>query len=181
MNRCDLGLALGVIAALGFSVHAQAAGDKSKRPSPPAKAECQLAAGKSIVVEYSSPRAKGRKIFGGLVPFGEVWRTGANEATSLVTPVSLKIGGKDVPAGSYTLFTIPQADKWTFIVSKKTGEWGVPYPGEKEDLLRADMKVSKLPAAVENVTIALEKSGAGCTLNLDWETTRASVEVGGGK
>src|SRR5512137_2242214 len=75
--------------------------DKSKRPSPPASAACKFSDGKTIKVDYSSPRAKGRKIFGGLVPYGEVWRTGANEATTFVTDANLNVGGKDVPAGSY--------------------------------------------------------------------------------
>jgi hypothetical protein len=151
--------------------------DKSTRPSPPAKAECALAGGKSIKVDYSSPRMKGRKIFGGLVPFGEVWRAGANEATTIVTTADLTVGGKAVPAGSYTIFTIPTADKWTLIISKKTAEWGTAYPGEADDLVRVDMKVSKLAAPLENFTISFEKEGSGCTMHLDWETTRASVAI----
>jgi hypothetical protein len=151
--------------------------DKSKRPSPPAKAECAIAAGKTITVEYSSPRMKGRKIYGDLVPLGQVWRAGANEATTFVTAVDLMVGGKEVPVGSYTLFTIPNADKWTLIISKKTGEWGIPYPGEADDFARVEMKVSKLSAPVENFTIALDHAGAGCTLRMDWETTRASVLI----
>jgi len=151
--------------------------DKSKRPSPPAKAECKLASGKTITVDYSSPRMKGRKIYGGLVPYGQVWRTGANEATTFVTGADLIVGGKAVPAGSYTLFAIPNEDKWTLIVSKKTGEWGIPYPGEGNDLVRVDMKVEKLPAPLENFTISFAQTGGNCTLHLDWETTRASVEI----
>jgi DUF2911 family protein len=148
-----------------------------KRVSPPANAKCDLGAGQSITVDYSSPRADGRKVYGGLVPYGEVWRAGANKATTFVTTVDLKVGGKDVPAGSYTLFAIPTADKWTLIISKKTGEWGIPYPGADSDFVRVDMKPSSLPSAVENFTIAFEKSAGGCTLRMDWETTRASVEI----
>src|SRR6202011_3225165 len=96
--------------------------DASKRPSPAAQAQCKFSDGKTIKSDYSSPRVKGRKIFGGLVPYGEVWRTGANEATTFVTDANVNVGGKDIPAGSYTLFTIPNADKWTLIISKKTGE-----------------------------------------------------------
>jgi hypothetical protein len=151
--------------------------DKSKRPSPPANAQCKFASGKTITVDYSSPRMKGRKIYGGLVPYGEVWRAGANEATTFVTASDLTVGGKSVPAGSYTIFAIPNEDKWTLIISKKTGEWGIPYPGESDDLARVDMKVSKLPAAVENFTISFDHSGGGCTMRLDWETTRASVNI----
>ena len=151
--------------------------DKSKRPSPPASAQCKFADGKTITVDYSSPRAKGRKIFGGLVPYGQVWRTGANEATTFVTTANLSIGGKDIPAGNYTLFTVPAADKWTLIISKKTGEWGTDYPGEANDLARADMTASKTSAPVENFTISFHEMGSGCHMYLDWESTRATVEI----
>lgn len=147
------------------------------KPSPAASASCDLGSGKNIKTDYSSPRMKGRKIYGGLVPFGQVWRTGANEATTFVTSSDVVISGKAVPAGSYTIFTVPNADKWTLIVNKKTGEWGIPYKYESDELARVDMKVSKLPAPVENFTISYEKSGAGCTMNIDWETTRASVDI----
>jgi hypothetical protein len=145
--------------------------------SPPATASCDLGGGKNIKTAYSSPRMKGRKIYGALVPFGEVWRTGANEATTFVTTADVVVGGKAVPAGSYTIFTVPTADKWTLIVNKKTGEWGIPYKYESDELARVDMKVSKLPALVENLTIAYDKAAGGCTLHVDWETTRASVEI----
>jgi len=151
--------------------------DKSKRPSPPATATFDLGGGKSVTIDYSSPRAKGRKIYGGLVPFGDVWRTGANEATTFVTNADLVVGGTTVPAGSYTLFTVPGKDKWSLVLSKKTGEWGTEYPGASNDLARIDMKVSALPSAVENFTIAFEKAGTGATLNIDWETTRASAAI----
>jgi hypothetical protein len=147
------------------------------RPSPAASATCDLGGGKTIKTDYSSPRMKGRKIYGDLVPFGEVWRTGANEATTFVTSSDIVVGGKAVPAGSYTIFTVPGADKWTLIVNKKTGEWGIPYKYESDELARVDMSVSKLPAPVENFTIAYGKSAGGCTLHIDWETTRASVNI----
>src|ERR1700737_1299950 len=142
------------VCLLVWSASLASAQDKSSRPSPPAKASCALADGKTITVDYSSPRAKGRKIFGGLVPYGEVWRAGANEATTFVTTSDLMIAGSHVPAGSYTIFAIPNKDKWTLVISKKTGEWGTAYPGASEDLARIDMKASALPSAVENFTIA---------------------------
>ena len=166
-------LTLGLMAALG-----SAQTKKAARPSPAAKASCALADGKTITVDYSSPRAKGRKIYGGLVPYGEVWRTGANEATAFVTTADVMVGGTHVPAGSYTIFTIPNKDKWTLVISKKTGEWGTNYPGPENDLARIEMKASALPAAAENFTIAFDKTSGGCTLRIDWETTRASVEIG---
>ncbi|MFZ0322342.1 MAG: DUF2911 domain-containing protein [Candidatus Sulfotelmatobacter sp.] len=147
------------------------------KPSPAASASCDLGNGKTIKTDYSSPRMKGRKIYGDLVPFGEVWRTGANEATTFVPSADVVVDGKTVPAGSYTIFTVPTASKWTLIINKKTGEWGIPYKYESDELARVDMKVSKLPAPVENFTIAYDKSGSGCTMRLDWETTRASVDI----
>ena len=147
------------------------------KPSPPASASCDLGGGKTIKTDYSSPRMKGRKIFGDLVPYDKVWRTGANEATTFVTSSDVVVGGKTVPAGSYTLFTVPGASKWSLIINKKTGEWGIPYKYESDELARVDMKVSKASSPVENFTINYEKSGKGCTLQIEWETTRASVDI----
>jgi hypothetical protein len=171
---CSFALLLG-IALVTCSALAQQ--DKSKRPSPPASTSCKFADGKTITVNYSSPRMNGRKIYGELVPFGKVWRAGANEATTFVTTADMTVGGKTVPAGSYTIFTIPNADKWTLIISSKTGEWGIPYPGEGDDFARVDMKVSKLPSPVEDFTIAFDHAGGTCTMHLDWETTRASIAI----
>jgi hypothetical protein len=147
------------------------------RPSPAASATCDLGNGQTIKTDYSSPRMKGRKIFGDLVPYGEVWRTGANEATTFVSSADVEVGGKDVPAGSYTIFTVPNPDKWTLIVNKKTSEWGIPYKYESDELARVDMKVSKLTSPVEDFTISYEKSGNGCAMNIEWDTTRASVDI----
>jgi hypothetical protein len=151
--------------------------DKASRPSPPAKADCQLSNGKSVKIDYSSPRMKGRKIFGDLVPYGQVWRAGANESTTFVTDTDLNVGGTAVPAGSYTIFAVPNADKWQLVISKKTGEWGTAYPGPSNDLARIDMKVSKLSSPMENFTIAFDHAASGCTLSMSWENTKASVDV----
>jgi DUF2911 family protein len=165
-------LSLAVLAPAGLAQQ-----DKSKRPSPPASASCKFADGKTITVDYSSPRMKGRKIFGGLIPYGKVWRAGANEATTFVLNSSVTVGGTAVPAGSYTIFTIPGEDKWTLIISKKTGEWGDPYPGDADDFARVDMKASKLPSPVENFTISFDQAVSTCAMRLDWETTRASIVI----
>jgi Protein of unknown function (DUF2911) len=167
---------LGCIILMGMATIAFAQ-DKSKRPSPPANAQCTFSDGKTVTIDYSSPRMKGRKVYGGLVPYGEVWRTGANEATTLVAGADVTVGGKDVPAGSYTLFTVPNQDKWTLIVNKKTGEWGIPYKYEGDELLRTDMTVSGTPSPVENFMIGFDQKGDSCTLHMDWENTRASVDI----
>ncbi|MBZ5574374.1 MAG: DUF2911 domain-containing protein [Acidobacteriia bacterium] len=162
---------------LTLTILACAQKDKSQRPSPAAQAQCNLSGGKSITVDYSSPRMKGRKIFGDLVPYGQVWRTGANEATTFVTTANLTVGGTSVPAGSYTIFTVPNQSKWTLIINKKTGEWGIPYKYESDELGRVDMKASSTSAPVENFTIAFDQAGSACTLKMSWENTQASVQV----
>jgi hypothetical protein len=167
---------IALIAALFCATFAAAQQDKSQRPSPPAQAQCKLADGKTITVDYSSPRANGRKIMGGLVPYGQVWRTGANEATTFVTGADLTVAGKDVPAGSYTIFTVPTADGWTLIINKHTGQWGIPYKYESEELARVPMSASKTAGPVENFTISFDQSGGGCTLQLSWENTQAKVK-----
>src|SRR5437773_1206998 len=148
---------------------------QQQRPSPAAKAECKFSDGKSITVDYSSPRMKGRKIFGDLVPYGQVWRAGANEATTFVTTSALTVEGKDVPAGSYTIFTVPAQDKWTLIINKKTGEWGIPYKYQSDELARVPMQASSTSGPVENFTINYGQNGGSCTLQMSWENTQASV------
>lgn len=173
-NRIALAL-FAVVAATACV--AQMGGDKSKRPSPPASASCDLGGGKTITTDYSSPRLNGRKMIGEHEPYGKVWRAGANEATTFVTTGDLMVGNKAVPAGSYTLFVIPNPDRWTLIINKKTGEWGIPYTYEADELGRTDMKLSKLPSPVEDFTIAYDKTGSGCTMRMEWDTTRASVGI----
>src|SRR5258708_15813873 len=97
-----MGVVLSIAAFAACGTRAQ---NKESRPSPPAKATCNLAGGKTITVDYSSPRMKGRKIFGELVPYGKIWRAGANEATTFVTDADLTLGGAAMPAGPYTIFT----------------------------------------------------------------------------
>jgi hypothetical protein len=164
-------IALLVFAILTFSLFASA------QASPPDSATCDLGGGKTIKTDYSSPRLKGRKMVGGQDPYGKVWRNGANEATTFVTSSDVVVGGKAVPAGSYTLFVLPTAEKWTLIINKKTGEWGIPYKYESDELARIDMKMSKAPSPVENFTIAYDKTSAGCTLREEWDTTRATIDI----
>ncbi len=174
MHKRIVFLAVFLVALVSVAV---AQKDKSQRPSPPAQAQCKFSDGKTVTVDYSSPRTKGRKIFGELVPYGEVWRTGANEATSFVTTANLTAGNVSIPAGNYTIFTIPNQDKWTFIVNKKTGEWGIPYKYESDEVGRTDMKVGRTGMPVENFTIAFDQQGSSCTMNISWESTKASVQL----
>ena len=146
---------------------------QAQQASPPGSAEITVD-GKKIAISYHRPSMKGRKIFGGLVPYGQVWRTGANNATTLKTEADLMFGNVVVPAGSYTLWTLPTENGWKLIINKQTGQWGTQY-SEAQDLARVDMKVGKLPAAVEQFTLSLTAAKGGGTLKLDWETTSASI------
>ena len=145
--------------------------------SPPGTATFTFADGKTIAIDYSRPSVKGRKIFGGLVPYGQVWRTGANAATTMKTDTNLTIGGANGPAGTYTLYSIPEDKKWTLIINKQTGQWGTAYD-EKQDLARVDMKVSKNASPTEQFTIGFDQTGAtAAVLKLDWADTIAKVDV----
>ena len=163
---------------LSFSFAVVATADEPKKPllSPPAKAEATLA-GKNISIDYSAPSKRGREIMGGLVPFDKVWRTGANAATTLHTDADLMIGSLHVPAGTYTLYTIPTAKDWTLIVNKQTGQWGTAYD-DKQDLGRVKMTVKPVQDTVETFVIAIKPTGAKtAALTMTWENTEASVPV----
>lgn len=169
-------LAIGVTCVLLFSVMAVAQQDKSKRPSPPATADVTLK-GKKITVDYSRPSLKGRKVGQELAPYGKVWRTGANEATTLTAETDLNIGGTKVPAGKYTIYSLPSDGTWKLIINKQTGQWGTEYH-EEQDLARIDMKKSPLSQPVEQFTISFDKKNESTAeLNFDWENTRVSVAV----
>jgi hypothetical protein len=165
------------LAALAFTtVLATASIAQDKPSSPPATAKVTLN-GKDITIKYNAPSMRGRKIMGGLVPYDQVWRTGANPATTLITAGPLKIGTLDVPAGTYTIFTLPGEKQWLFIVSKKTGEWGIPYP-EGDDLGRTPMKVGTLSSPQEVMSISFERTRGNTTeLHVKWENTDVSVPI----
>jgi len=150
--------------------------DKSQRPSPPGTADFTFADGKKVTIDYSRPFAKGRKIDGGLVPYNEPWRTGANEATALKTDTDLVIGGTPVPAGNYTIYSLRTPDSWKLIINKQTGQWGTVY-NQDQDLARVSMKVSSPPNPVEQFTISFDKAGDSANLVLDWNTLRGTVDV----
>ncbi len=131
-------------------------------------------AGAKVSVNYGRPHVRGREIFGGVVPWNQVWRTGANAATGFTTSRDLELGGVAVPAGSYTLFTLPAPDGWQLIVNRQTGQWGTEYD-PAQDLARIPLRVEELAQPVEAFTISVEPQGAGGVLALAWAETRASV------
>jgi hypothetical protein len=150
--------------------------DKSKRPSPPGTAECTIS-GKKVIIEYSRPSMKGRKVMGELVPYGQVWRARANEATKLTTEADLNIGGAKASAGKYTLYTLPSEGDWKLIINKQTGQWGTVY-NQDQDLVRVDMKRTALEHPLEQFTIVLRQvDNNKAELTMEWENTRVSVPV----
>ena len=156
---------------LSFLLSAQEA-----RISPPATATVTLN-GKEVSIAYSRPSIRGRKIMGKLVPYGEVWRTGANEATTLKTAANLMMGGVKIPAGTYTLYSLPTENGWKLIVNKQTGQWGTEYDSS-QDLARIDLVKSAFPAPVEIFTIAFEKNNvSSAELVLTWELTKLTLPV----
>jgi hypothetical protein len=130
-----------------------------------------------VVVDYGRPSKRRRKeIFGALVPYGVIWRTGANEATHLRTDRDLMIGQLHVPRGTYTLWTIPERAQWTLIINRQTGQWGTEYDST-HDLGRVAMHVGSLPEPLEQFTIAIEAKKDSGILSMAWDTTQASVPI----
>ncbi|MBR9916172.1 DUF2911 domain-containing protein [bacterium] len=155
-----------------------AASDKQGNPfgSLSGAIEEEFTIGNTVVnVSYGSPQRRGRDLFGGIVPFGERWRTGANRATHFKTSSDLKIGSLDIPAGEYTLFTIPEKEGGVLIINKQTGQNGQTYDQER-DLGRVPMTVSKKEDSTEGFTILVEEEGSGGVLKLVWGNTVYSVK-----
>ena len=130
--------------------------------------------GAHVAVDYGRPFKRGRVVFGQVVPWGEVWRTGANAATGFTTTRDLQVGGVRVPAGKYTLWTLPTQQGWKLIVNQQTGQWGTEYDAAR-DLARIDMQTRKLDTPVEGFTIRVEPQGQGGVLRLQWDDTEAFV------
>jgi len=135
--------------------------------------------GTDISITYGRPYVKGRTIFGDLVPYDQVWRTGADEATTLEISADMIIGETEIPKGVYTLYTLPGETKWQLIVNKETGQWGTQYSSE-EDLMRIDMhretRATPLEQLSINVTLSDGETGSGA-LEIEWNTTRVSVPI----
>jgi hypothetical protein len=147
--------------------------DKSKRPSPPAKVT-ETVNGKNLIIDYSRPSVKGRKIFGDLEPYGKVWRTGANEATTFEVDKDVTIDGKALLKGKYALFTIPTETEWTVIFNKEPNQWGAYKYDEKKDALRIKVAAKAPAKPIELMTISADKSGV---VTIGWETKEVSFKV----
>lgn len=135
-----------------------------------------------LSVFYNRPFRKGRKIFGELVPFGQVWRTGANEPTTFSSDKAISFGGKKLPSGDYTLWTIPGPEEWTVILNAKQYSWGVNFDGvpsrePEADVVQVTVPTQTLPEEVEQFTIDFEGEGRKPQLVLNWENTKVGVPI----
>jgi hypothetical protein len=146
---------------------------QAQPPASPRDSLKVTVAGSEISVNYGRPSKRGREIFGGLEKWGNVWRTGANEATHFTTSKALKFGNATVPAGRYTLFTLlEQSGKWQLIINKQTGQWGTAYDA-KQDLVRIPLTVEQTPAVVEKMEITVAPKGNGGEIAILWDRTKA--------
>ena len=161
---------LSAIALIGTTVLAQQ--DKSKRASPPAKVSETTAKGVTITIDYSQPAVNKRAIGKDIAPYGQVWRTGANEATVFEVSKDAQVEGKALPAGKYTLYSIPGAEEWTWIINKKQS-WGTQYD-ESQDVMRVKVKPGKAPQFTERMTFSINKSG---TVTLLWGNEKVDLHV----
>lgn len=132
--------------------------------------------GLSVQVDYCQPYKKDRVVFGQLVPYGKVWRTGANEATIFETKQDIKIADKPLKAGKYTLWTIPNPDKWIIIINGQTGQWGTMYD-ESKDVLRVEVPAGKIAETVEQFNINFVPETGGINMILRWENTEVKVPI----
>jgi hypothetical protein len=162
--------ALLVAVALALPAAAQR-GDDAERASKNGKTEGTVG-GVDVTLEYGRPKVKGREIWGGLVPYNEVWRTGANEATTIALGSDAEIEGKALPAGTYSLFTIPTPEGWTVIFNKTANQWGAYNYDPKQDALRVEVK-PKSGDPVEEMDFVLE----GDQVVLRWEKLRVPFTV----
>jgi Protein of unknown function (DUF2911). len=162
---------LSAMALTGFGIMAQQ--DKSKRPSPPANVSETTEKGVTITIDYSQPSVKGRTIGKDIAPYGKVWRTGANEPTTIEVSKDVQVEGQHLPAGKYSLYSIPGADEWTIIINKKTTGWGTQYD-ESQDALRIKVKPGKAPQFTEKMTFTISKSG---TVSLLWGNEKVDFNV----
>ncbi len=151
--------------------------DKASRPSPPATATGTIN-GATITINYSSPAVKGRTIWGGLVPYDKPWRAGANEATIFITDKDIKVEGKILPAGKYSLFATPGEKVWTFIFNSQTGQWGIKRTGDAnfdaaQNVLSVMVKPRKSDSFNERLVYVITNKG----FELRWENLTVPVKI----
>ncbi|MEZ0539781.1 DUF2911 domain-containing protein [Fibrella arboris] len=167
---------LSLVVLITATISALAQGDKASRPSPPATASGTVGSA-MVTITYGSPSVKGRQIWGGLVPYDKAWRAGANEATIFETDKAIKVAGKDLPAGKYSLFVVPGEKEWQFIFNSQTGQWGIKRGGDANrdpanDVLTVSAKPDK-SSMNEKLVYEVTKKG----FVLKWENLEVPVPI----
>jgi hypothetical protein len=181
LTLCTIATLVGVTAMFAQEKKAK------KPPVSPRDVVTAKIDGNEVKIDYGRPYTKNpktgesRKIWGGLVPYGKIWRTGANEATVLTIEKPIVIGGFDLPAGSYSLFTIPTEGKGSkLVINKKTGQWGIPYHEDEEkdnELAHLDMKRNATPSNPDQFTITIEQTGPGTgQIKFGWADAYYSID-----
>lgn len=165
-------VAVGLLLASNAPATAQERGDDSGRASKNGLTEGKIGDAE-VKITYGRPKVKGREIWGSLVPYGKVWRAGADEATTITFSKDVKVEGQAVPAGTYALFFIPEKDEWTLVLNKVAKQWGAFRYAEGEDQLRVKVKPTASAAAVEELTYAIE----GDQVILQWEKVAVPVTI----
>lgn len=155
---------------------APAAQATAQAPASPRDTAAGRIGGASVTVDYGRPSRRGRQIFGALVPYDRVWRTGANSATTLVLSAPVQIQTRPLEAGSYTLYSIPSDAGWTLVINGQTGQWGTEY-NESQDVLRVPLVVSRAPVDVDTFTITIEGGADSGRLVLAWDTLQGAAAI----
>jgi hypothetical protein len=165
----------GLTLALGLQAQTPAVNFPAASPACTIKQRVGLT---DIEIVYSRPGVKNRTIFGGIVPYGQVWRTGANQATKVTFSTPVKLEGTDIPAGTYALFTIPGEKEWTVIINKGAAQWGAFQYNEKDDVVRFKVTPVTLAETVETFTIEFNRiRDESAVLNLVWEKTVVPISL----
>jgi hypothetical protein len=165
-----------ILFLVAFPFVIQAQEPAKSRPSPVAITAARYK-DTYLKIVYGQPQKKGREIFGQLVPFGQVWRTGANEATEVTLTRDIKINNLDLKAGNYSLFTIPDRDKWVIIFNSDLGLWGAYNYNIKSDVLRFDVPVEAIPAPAEAFTIQIDQKNDKADLTMVWDKTKVTIPI----
>lgn len=171
---------ISVLFLMLFMLMAVVATAQEKRPSPAAKATGKIGDA-TITIDYSSPAVKGRPIWNDLVPYGKVWRTGANEATVFTTDKDIVIEGKTLPAGSYALFTIPNEDEWVVIFNDDEKQWGAYNYKEEKDVIRVNVKPAKSKEFAERMNFVFDQKNKNGVMYLNWENLTVPVKISAAK
>ena len=160
-----------------FSLTAFAQEAVKPRPSPLAIVSARYK-DTYLKITYSQPSKRDREVFGQLVPFNQVWRTGANEATEMTITRDMKINGIDLKAGNYSIFTIPEKDKWTILLNSDLGLWGAYNYNTKMDVLKFDVPVVPLTDVVyESFTIIIDQKNDKADLLMAWDTAKVIIPI----